>query len=300
VTRIALLGNCQARGLGRALQYFAPAAEITVVPLWEMAERFPSVDGCVRKLRGFDLVFYNRFVKQAGSDIDSDTIAGGVPGAICYPSITFAAYHPDVVYVVRGPPWTLVQTPMGDYNSALILYGYLQRLSEGETAKFFDAQTYRKLGYLDLWQSSVDELLKLPESEAFDLPGLILAWSRQGCFMHSSVHPKIGPLLDIARRMLQLSGMQVREEEGRTFVRDDLLDSEVWPIYPEIAERYGLPKGGYTFKRKGDDHRWREFMTLDEFIAGSFTCYDAIGRDQLRCQRVEEWIADRSLGPVRP
>jgi hypothetical protein len=295
-----IIGNCQGRGLTRCLQFFAPDAALTTVPVWELKQRYANGAECLAHVRSFDAVFVHRFGPEVWPETDSEQIAKAAVSVIRYPALSFAAYHPDLVYVVSPnghSGWNMIHTPMGDYNSALILFAFLKGYSPARAEQLFCPDVFRRVGYLDLWSTAVDELLQLPEADQYKLSNLLLSWSRRGCFMHSSVHPRIGPLIDLARVMATLAGITVTSEDPAGFLRDDLLDSAVWPIYPAVAERYGLPSGGYTFKRNsyGDDARWPEFMGLRQFIEGSYQCYEEIGRDHLKCARVEQWLHDGVL-----
>ena len=74
--------------------------------------------------------------------------------------------------------------------------------------------------------------------------------------------------------------------EIEDYLGDELVRDVVWPVYPPIAERYGLT-GSYLFKTKprGDD--FPTLYDLPGFIAASFAHLrrDAAGRPRLPAGR---------------
>ncbi len=60
------------------------------------------------------------------------------------------------------------------------------------------------------------------------------------------------------------------------FVPDNMLVSSVWPVFPDLARRIGLPESGMTFKSVNPSG-WRvgTVYDLDSFIDECFRIYDA-------------------------
>ncbi len=53
------------------------------------------------------------------------------------------------------------------------------------------------------------------------------------------------------------------------FLADPLLSGPVWPVYPHVADRLGLP-GSYDFKAPGTPGR---ILDLEGFVSGAFALY---------------------------
>jgi hypothetical protein len=76
--------------------------------------------------------------------------------SISIPLITFAAFHPDCVYVSgtcddgRAP----VFGPLGPYHSALALFAFRGGLSPREANALFNNNVFEALRYFDFWNEA--------------------------------------------------------------------------------------------------------------------------------------------------
>ena len=114
-------------------------------------------------------------------------------------------------------------------------------------------------------------------------------WSRRGAFMHVINHPKVFVLGDIARRLLTESGVEPQPVAVEDYLDDELARDVVWPLYPPVAELFGLT-GSYLFKSKPRGAAFPQLYDLAGFVEASFAIYDALGAEALACPRVETWI----------
>src|SRR3546814_6396142 len=80
-------------------------------------------------------------------------------------------------------------------------------------------------------------------------------WGRQGAFMHTVNHPAVNCIRDVAKALLAESGM--RPIDSCVLPHDNLLNSAIFPVYPEIGEVYGV-SGSYNFKINGEYRRSEE------------------------------------------
>src|SRR3546814_8173085 len=84
-------------------------------------------------------------------------------------------------------------------------------------------------------------------------------WGRQGAFIHTVNHTRVNCIRDVAKALLAESGM--RPIDSCVLPHDNLLNSAMFPVYPEIGEVYGV-SGSYNFKINGE----YRFMTLEQMI----------------------------------
>ena len=181
-----------------------------------------------------------------------------------------------------------MQSPLGDYNSALVLYAFLREMSVSEAKNLFSLDVYQHVKYLTFWQFSKSNLVKEGDEASFPLEDMIEKWSTGQSFMHSINHPKIYALADIARTLLQSIGFEITTLNPQNYVVDSLIDNAVWPIYPGIAEHYGLV-GEYAFKvpkSKSRNKNGMEVLGLEDFIARSYECYANVPKHMLACERL--------------
>ena len=68
----------------------------------------------------------------------------------------------------------------------------------------------------------------------------------------------------------------------------------IWPIYPEIAARFGL-NGSYCYKGIPSATGIAPYFNLGEFVEASFAFYRNYSLHDMLCPRVEAWKADADL-----
>ncbi|GAA4493397.1 hypothetical protein GCM10023158_10590 [Gluconacetobacter tumulicola] len=181
------------------------------------------------------------------------------------PSIVFGAYHPDLCYARAEN--TILNSPLDAYNSIIAIAAYNNGLSVQDALRFYNANTYQKAGYFDMWGPSVRGIAQEFEAYGFNIGRQIINWSRTSAFMYSINHPKINCLFDIAREFLQK--ICVAAYSTQCLPSDNLATGAIFPVYTEIAERYGV-KGDYTFKIFNK----YELMNLESYVRASYASYD--------------------------
>ena len=292
-----MIGNCQGSAIAQAMRLLLPDAEIVFEPVGRIARRHRTMADLCARLAGFDAVFAMGFGASFADGGTFETLREATR-LTAIPVIVFPAFHPDLVYV--GDMTDLsgrlhVRSPIGPYNSALALYGYLSDLSVEQTLRLFHPDSYGRLGYLGLWEGSASGLLKLGRDAGYDLADDLARWSRRGVFMHSTNHPKMFVACDLARGLLARAGIAFADLDLESYVQDELLLQGSWPVYPAVAELFGVT-GGYLFVGRTERRNAsRQAFALGPFVAASFERYARKRRAELGCARVESWLADDAI-----
>jgi hypothetical protein len=289
---IAVIGNCQARGVAQAMRLLAPKSPVRYLPSGALRREHGHVDGLLRCLRAHDHVFSQVFPAGLIPGGDSATLRAADPRLKLFPSVVFSAFHPDMVYAGPGAELasaSLAPSPMGLYHSAIGLFAHRLGLSARHTVGLFREEVFARLGYLDHWDPAVRELLGSAAAAGFGLEREVTRWARRGAFMHVLNHPKAFVVGDIARRLLREDGLAPEPVEVEDYLGDELAQDVVWPVYPEVAERFGLT-GSYLFKAKRRGEAFPRLYDLDGFVATSFSMYDATPASERGCFRVDAWL----------
>ncbi len=274
--KIFLLGNCQVRTLADVLRMVFPEAEVIEIFTWDFADE-ENTAGATQYLRSFDVQIRmpESHCTLTTRHIDS------LPHQrkIDIPSITFPAYHPDLVYA-QLPDGTNFRS-LTDYHSAIGLWGWRNGLDVATTAALFCDDVFVALGYDRYWSSSVSAL-----KEAFDASDLNFshAWSqlvRLGPFMHTVNHPRPAALAALAKTMLSALGASPAELDlpVERYLHDHC-ESEVWPIYPFVARRLGT-MGSWQWRVHD-----RIIGSVEEWIAASFASYGDQDPEDVHCWRL--------------
>ena len=268
--KIHVVGTCQSIPLAQCVEVM-----VQHVPV----QRYASFDDVGAKVAAGDVVFRQRNRRTVWT---RDECA---PNEFLYPRVNFNAFHPDLV-TIAGPPGP-VAPPLADYNSSLVLFAWQRGLDAARTERLFCEAVFERLGFFERWEPAKQTLLEEGRAIAFPLEAMLASWTARGRFMHSSNHPALFVMGDVARALLERAGLPVPFDRPEDFIHDAMLDKAVWPLYPEIGNRLGLP-GAYAFKMfQGNGSRGATLLDLGEFIARSFEAYRHMAPEALACARLD-------------
>jgi GSCFA family/Polysaccharide biosynthesis enzyme WcbI len=293
--KILLLGNCQTRGLARLMRAMIGDAETTSFELLpgtvkRIEERDPEL---AKLIADSDFIFVHH--DGVTPQILEKNYSPHFPKVRLIPKINFAAFHPDMDYVEDSQGKHIVG-PLGAYHSSIAFFGWKHKLTKIETLKLFCERTYEILGYFEYWTLAKNLLIAEGEFTGIPIEHLMKKWAKNGSWMYSLNHPKLFALADIARALLEREGVKTLSGVEE-FVDDEMSTENVWPIYPEIAEKFGLT-GHYLFKR-ATPSVLRDMpvpmMTLEQFIDESFKAYSKYSRNELTCHRLASNRYERIL-----
>ncbi|MDB5072115.1 MAG: hypothetical protein JWM87_3226 [Candidatus Eremiobacteraeota bacterium] len=268
--RVYVTGNCQAVSLASCLSVMAPGASVEQIAAAVDPAGFAADD---------DVVFRQRLPHVPW------TLRAPRANEILYPRLWFNAFHPDLVYV-RAPAGA-VRPPLGNYHSSLVLYAWHRRLSVAETARLFTEAVFEHLKFFTFWPAAKRAAFEEAHAAGFAMEAMFARWERSGCFMHSVNHPALTVMAGIARGLADRAGIAVCVDAPERLVNDPLLRNAVWPVYPAIAARLGVP-GNYAFKTPQlPGETTATVLGLDEFIARSFAAYAEMPQELLHPARLE-------------
>lgn len=249
-----LLFNCQTPGLASSLRLLSPGLEVDAYDPGRFRRHRAEV---LERLPSYDLVLVHPLLVGDLAD------RGNAENVRVLPSVAFDAFTPDGIFVNERPGGKLLAGPIGDFHSAIGVAAFRLGLSVEETLGWFNAETYKRIGYLDRWVDSRDVLVGTFREAGYDISGPMLSWSRSGVFMHTFNHPHIRVLYDLATVILETHGMPV--VDSPVTPHDNLANGPVLPVYPEVGRTLGVA-GGYNFKRPGA----YSLISLADYIEGSF------------------------------
>lgn len=290
---IAIIGNCQARGVAQAMRLFAPKSPVRYLSMGTLKRDHGHLDGLARALHAHDHVFSQAFPAGLLPGGGSAQLRDAEPRLTLVPSIVFSAFHPDMVYAGAASDLAalkLAPSPLGQYHSAIVLTAHRLGLDATRTAALFREDVFGRLGYLDHWEPAVRELSAAAAQVGFSLDRELTRWARRGAFMHLMNHPKAFVLGDIAKRLLSEAGLTPEPVDVEDYLGDELAHDVIWPLYPPVAAQFGLT-GSYLFKARARGGTFPALYDLPGFVAASFALYQGMQVSDLHCPRVEAWLA---------
>jgi hypothetical protein len=294
--RIAVGGNCQSFGIAYAMKLLNVDATVDLFPM----DRRSKITGnmLVSALRTYDHVFLQPFDEQRVRKGSWELLDEKLTNVTWYPGLLFAGYHPDSIFVSdRAKGDAFVSGPIGQHHSALALFAYRAGLSPEAALRLYNREVFDTLGYFDVWHAASAQFLDAASYYSLDLKADFIRWTRRGCFMYSINHPKPHVIFDVARRLLEKAGVPSQPVDFDHYAVDDLARDTVFPVYPDIAEHFGIA-GGYVFK--APEHaagtlKIGDFWDLLGFICESYRVYSRRDADQLANERVQGWLDDAEI-----
>jgi hypothetical protein len=290
--RIAVLGNCQSFGIAYAMRLLDLEAEIDRFAV--VAKSWTDIKTLARTLETYDYVFAQDFAPGYVRGGAADALQNELRSGIWFPALAFSAYHPDLILIFDPSKGNrLVNGPTGPYHSALAFFAYRAGLPVEAALRLFRQDVFDSLGYFGVWQGAAEAMLAEGRRFGFDFGADFLRWARRGCFMYSVNHPKPHVLYDMARLLLRHVGRPSAPIDFDTYAVDDIVRGYVFPVYPEIAEFYGVP-GSYIFKAshyrlsKG----FGRFWDLPSYLRDCYHIYAQHPPEQLVNARVQGWLDD--------
>lgn len=266
---IVVIANCQASAWARTLALIFPGHDVHA--FYGQDTRNPDKADAIRALVGeadtvFTLDWDDSHGDFAASRIDTITRR-----AIVIPWFGFSAFHPDLAYIQSASGAT-EQSPLGDYHSLVCAAAFSLGLDEARTLRLFNALVFRRLGYLGRFEQDCEDLVRRFAEHGYDIAASLADWTRRGAFMMSVNHPRAYVIADIVKLVCRTHGVgRVHDVDYSGYFPDDLAQSSIFPVYPEIARPLGIA-GDYLFKAPSRPHS-TALLDLPEFVAGSFAAY---------------------------
>jgi hypothetical protein len=293
--RIAVVANCQSFGVAYAMKLLNLDATVHRFPV--IFKSWIGVKTLARTLKLYDFVFFQPFGPGYVRGGSAEPILQELNDPTLLPTLIFTGFHPDQVYVHdRAKGDAPINGPIGPYHSALAFFAYRAGLTVDAALRLFNREVFDSIGYFDVWNGATEAFLKQGQEFSLDFREDLLRWSRRGCFMYSSLHPKPFVFFDFARQLTQKAGVPTRPINFDDYAVDDLVRGSVYPVYPEIAEFYGI-QGSYIFKGAHFSFGTGlgEFWNLRDFVTDSYRAYAKYQLDQLANERVQDWLDDAEI-----
>jgi hypothetical protein len=269
--KIGVFGNCQAPGFAASIKdltgwepHTYRIQEARAASAEELQKESDAMAAC-------DVVFSQPSISATEyGPLSFEALKERCARLIPYPHIAFTGLHPDCHYI--RPDGVAMTGPMGPYHSAIVAASFQEGLSPERVSALFNKYAYALLGYLST-NPERQPLVRDAKAYGYDFTSFLQG--SRGVFMHTPNHPAINVIFDAARQALCIAGLlSPANDRSVAMPRDILLDSVVWPVYPEIAHAFGIPEREVVFQIRSTKPR----MRLEEFIARAYEAYRAFAK----------------------
>lgn len=265
---IIVSSHCTTGGIAAALKAIFPKDDIWPLPLPEFTDESVEKD-FVEKINCADI-----WITIGGYHLpDKYSIVCNRPNfkMLRIPFFVFPSFHPDICYVKSAITNKHIGMPI--YNSLIAAWSYKNNIDINDAARFFNAQTYKSIGYVDRWNADVQNM-----KSAFDSSDISSSFrlfiqkiKRSGIFMHSDNHPKAEAVVLFSKIISTYIGMNDSVYDLSIEIVDGLMEI-IWPVYPEIAQSLSIGYGSYAWKFEHAQY----LQGVHEFLEYTYNNYESI------------------------
>lgn len=281
-SRILLVGNCLVYPLAEVIRAALPGQTVTPITFPEFAN--PAIN-YEELIQSHTAIFAQHGVPEAVWS----HFAPNASRIMFFPRVTYPAFHPDIVYA-QNAHGNMLKSPLDDYNSSLVLFGWTQGWTADRIEALFTPETYRRLGFDQYREASRTALLAEGELCGFDMDRLLQEWLSTGQFMYTINHSRNVVSFAIARELFKKNNWIWPKNLEVGSIYDPLSNGALWPVYPGLAESLGV-QGSFEFVTPTHDpHAVRTRLTLRGFIDGSLELYSRDDPQGLQCDRVHSQL----------
>jgi hypothetical protein len=156
--KVAIVGNCQARPLGRYLSLLKPEIEIVATPIVHLLKEHER-DDCLRSLEQADFIISQNIADSYPCSFIRTSLLkqqfGDKVNTIL--NLYFSGYTPDLLYI-RHPTVGTLRGPLGEYHSKTILDGWLLGIDPKQVVNWLSDPFYNQQEYAEQQSISLAEL----------------------------------------------------------------------------------------------------------------------------------------------
>jgi Polysaccharide biosynthesis enzyme WcbI len=237
VTKVCILGNCQAQHLEAMLATSSPDVQVTrLEPVFMMNEAHHGP--VYEALAAADIVFAQRISDEFKMDwLSSAEIRKSFGGkVVVWPNIYFDGYFPGVSYVYHGG-WGKLLSPLVEYHFTQVMAAHRAGHSIEAAIDAFAGE-----GLLattpDPFGQSLAQLRAREADTDVIISDFIAEQATQQRLFYTPNHPMNALLGEMLRRMAAKTGLEVDIAEG--IAMPYRLDDVYIASSPAVVRRYGL------------------------------------------------------------
>lgn len=192
------------------------------------------------------------------------------------PDLYFRGLHPDVAKLDGfWGPFSTEEAPHTQCSLIMVGGRALGKTAE-ETQALFREDVYERLGYFDLFASERNRMIADFAKNGIALDEAFNFWETQRDFVFVPHHPRSVVPVEIIRCAFKDRYLDPEAYVASQSLRETEPDrlapmTEIWPVYPEIARRFGF-EGSLTW------HRFPRYspreMSLAQVIDKTFASLD--------------------------
>ncbi|HWX48968.1 MAG TPA: WcbI family polysaccharide biosynthesis putative acetyltransferase [Roseomonas sp.] len=237
--RLLVLGNCQAPNLARAVGWLSQR-EVSIAGLDITAFR-RNREEFLRAAEGADVILAPATSAAEFAEISVEALRGaGRAEVVPYVPVHFAGLFPDITYL--GARGERVLSPIGDYNSRIVVRSFLRGLDPAACLAAFNVETYAEQGHFAAFAAAEREWERRESrlgADGLSLRAWFFAEIRERPLLYSTNHPTGDFFAEFARQFGRRIGLPCATGSSHG-CPNTLAYGATWPIPAELAAHHGL------------------------------------------------------------
>ncbi len=187
----------------------------------------------------------------------------------------FRGLFPDSCYL--GDITDRFQEP-SLYHSVAVLDAFKKGKSEKAAAESLCLENFQRLGLMEAWDSSLEEMRRRDAMVDLPVAGLIDSYCRERPGFLAVNHPSIALMYVYLRSVFDQLGIKHRTINVAA-LKDPLRVHDMTPILDDVAVHYELPYR--TTQHWFSQHLGQKFMNRAEYVKRCYAAYRAVDTKRL-------------------
>jgi hypothetical protein len=269
-----------------------PTDDVVGCELHTLLSKPKDVFALEQRMRVADIILHIPVEDNYSVEIArSSTIAALRPNhSYCVPMLFFEGLHPDIKYV--GTTGYRAKSPMGDYNSRIVLRSFLLGLSVADARILLTSdEEYRKLGYYEKFETSLTELARRDFRCVVGCSDIVQELVREIPIFYTVNHPMNILVQKLIVKVFNYLNLDF-EHIPAVFLQDTLGGGPVWPVVDCVAREHKLKYGSANYMKTNEGGQ--VVISFDEFVEKSYYIYSRVAERLLSTPQVQQELA--SLG----
>ncbi|MBV2149266.1 hypothetical protein KRZ98_13395 [Sphingobium sp. AS12] len=258
--KIAIVGNCQARTIHRAMVALAPNHEFELYHMNRIQRACPvrdDIESWASEVALSDVACLINYLPKSGLFSEA-ALLPRCKHVVRFPYIAFTGFHPDCVYLTANG--TQLTGPAGPYHSAIVFAAWSLGIPEHYVPSLFNRFTFKSLNLQAFYDAAVAKQGSEWSALGYNFSEFL---SLNRSFMHTVNHPAVDILIDTARQALRHIGIQPTEVD--IDVEDELSEAVIWPVYDGLLKDVNSSP---NFMIEGKE------VPLRDFVTNSYQAYE--------------------------
>jgi Polysaccharide biosynthesis enzyme WcbI len=279
MSKIVIIGNCQAPFLESAFMMYSNAIVSRVPPVYNLTEQ--DQEEIEKTLSSADVIFAQRITENYPVHwLRTNDIKSKFNNVITWPNIYFDGYFPDIQYIYK-PNIGKVIGPLEDYHPMLLHNGFKAGKTVSEVAKIYTDPSFFSF-YQDPISKSLDAL-KMRESDTdVSISDFIENNISQRKLFYTVNHPKNELLFELASRIAKTANLTFNVPRFHPWALDRI-NLPAYPIlrnslsdFARIPEEMFIGIGRHSILAPASTSVAKVYTNFDELVESFFIFYESL------------------------